>query len=68
MPFMFKKKVQSTVQIIGFKNMIDKNHKLSVKAQCEILGINRTSLYYAPKTRNTDEIHRSVEDETLIPI
>ena len=32
--------------------MIDKDADLSVKAQCRILCLNRTSLHYSPKTRN----------------
>lgn len=36
------------------KGLISHYSKLTIKAQCEILGINRTSVYYTPATGNTE--------------
>lgn len=33
--------------------MIKKNHDLSVRRQCQLLGINRSSLYYQERPQNT---------------
>ena len=33
--------------------MIKKDNSLSVRRQCELLGINRSSLYYAPAEPDT---------------
>jgi putative transposase len=35
--------------MIDSKLLIDKNHALSVRKQCEILEVNRSGLYYEPK-------------------
>ncbi len=46
--------------------MIDRAHRLPVKKQCELLEVNRSSIYYRPKgpseadlalARRIDEIH-----------
>jgi putative transposase len=46
--------------------MIDQGSKLSVTRQCEILGLNRTGVYYTPRPvseedlrimRRIDELH-----------
>lgn len=47
MPFMFKKKVRANFQGASLKSLIDKDSKLPLRTQCEILGISRTSLYYS---------------------
>ena len=31
------------------KAMIDRNHKLPVKRQCELLGVARSTAYYRPE-------------------
>ncbi len=37
--------------------MVDKSHpKLSLSAQCEMLGLSRSSLYYRPKGENTETL------------
>ena len=46
--------------------MIDRGQELSVKRQCELLGMNRTGVYYTPRPvpeedlelmRQIDELH-----------
>ena len=46
--------------------MIDRGEKLTVKRQCELLGLNRTGVYYTPRPvpeadlrlmRRIDELH-----------
>ena len=46
--------------------MIDRNHKLPVKRQCELLGVARSTAYYRPEAvsqgdleamRRIDELH-----------
>ncbi len=46
--------------------MIDRAHRLPVKKQCELLEVNRSSIYYRPKgsseadlalARRIDELH-----------
>ena len=41
--------------------MIDKNESLSVRRQCELLGINRSSLYYTPAKPDSEAMHRKEE-------
>ena len=36
--------------------MIKRNNKLSVRRQCELLGINRSSIYYEPLEPDTAAI------------
>ena len=39
-------------------NMIQEGHNLSVRQQCELLGLHRSNLYYCPKINYEDEILR----------
>ena len=41
--------------------MIERNKSLSVRRQCELLGINRSSLYYTPAKPDLEAIHRKEE-------
>lgn len=43
--------------------MIQKDDKLSVRRQCELLGINRSSLYYEPK--EPDEAYLALQEELM---
>jgi len=44
--------------------MVNKNHqRLSMTRQCELLGINRSSLYYNPKGES--EMNKNLKDEIL---
>lgn len=48
--------------------MIDKNHsKLSMRKQCDLLFLNRSSLYYRPKGENPDNLNlmRLIDEEYL---
>ena len=36
-------------EIAGRKEMIDREHKLSVVRQARLLGVSRSSLYYSPR-------------------
>ena len=42
----------------GRKNMVTKDERLTVKRQCELLGINRTSHYYEPKKPDKEAVLR----------
>ena len=44
-------------------NMIQKDGKLSIRRQCELLGVNRSSLYYAPAP--TDEARIALQEELM---
>jgi putative transposase len=41
--------------------MIERNKSLSVRRQCELLGINRSSLYYTPAKPNLEALRRKEE-------
>ena len=45
------------------RTMIQKDDKLSVRRQCELLGINRSSLYYEPK--EPDEAYLALQEELM---
>ena len=36
--------------------MIDNKYKISIEKQCKLLGINRSSLYYLPKTESDENL------------
>ena len=36
--------------------LIRKNSKLSIRRQCELLGVNRSSLYYKPSMPDDEQI------------
>jgi putative transposase len=38
------------------EDMIDKNEKMSISKQCEILDLNRNFLYYSPKGENEENL------------
>ena len=38
--------------------MVSKNEEVSVKRQCELLGVNRTNCYYEPKKPNEEDVLR----------
>lgn len=38
--------------------MVSRDEKLSVKRQCELLGVNRTGFYYEAKSKTAEEIAR----------
>ena len=38
--------------------MIDQGAKLSVKRQCELLGLNRTGVYYTPRPVSEEDLIR----------
>jgi len=42
----------------GKKSMVTKDERLTVKRQCELLGINRTSHYYEPKKPGKEAVLR----------
>lgn len=44
-------------------NMIQKDGKLSIRRQCELLGVNRSNLYYAPAP--TDEARIALQEELM---
>ena len=33
------------------RNLVDNQHELSVRKQCDLLSVHKSSLYYAPKGR-----------------
>jgi putative transposase len=48
-------------------NLIDNQYDLSIRKQCEVLSVNRSSLYYAPKGENPEnlEIMRIMDEHYL---
>jgi len=52
----FLKKKVITIGIARPVEMIERqNHQLSVRHQCELLGVNRSRLYYKPKAVSNDD-------------
>ena len=48
------------------KDMIDRDHKvISICHQCELLGINRSSLYYTPSVADSLELEIMKEIDSL---
>lgn len=47
--------------------LVDKNHSMSVRKQCELLWLNRSGLYYAPKGEKSEnlEIMRIMDEHYL---
>ena len=44
----FKKNLKKCSDLTGRKSLVMKNDRLNIKEQCELLEINRTSMYYQP--------------------
>ena len=51
-----KKNIESL--LVGSTTQITTNSGLSIKRQCELLHINRWSVYYTPKTPTSEQIER----------
>jgi putative transposase len=49
-----KKNLANYSGLPGKKSMVTKNEPLPVKHQCELLGINHSSVYYSPTMRNRE--------------
>ncbi len=49
------------------KNLVNKEDALSIRKQCEILSVNRSSLYYAPVGESEEnlEIMRKIDEHYL---
>ncbi len=43
-----KKNLNKSLEIAGRLKLVSKSHKLTVSRQCELLEVNRTSVYYTP--------------------
>jgi len=48
--------VNGITEEAGRKSWVSSNEKLSIARQCELLNINRTSIYYEAKERSPEEI------------
>ena len=46
------------MELTGKQNLVSKSNQITVKRQCELLQINRTSVYYKPAERASEEIER----------
>jgi putative transposase len=46
------------LDLAGKLKLVSKNEKLTIKRQCELLEINRTSVYYEPKQQTPEEKER----------
>ena len=48
----------------GCRNLVNKEDALSIRKQCEILSVNRSSLYYAPVGESEEnlEIMRKIDE------
>lgn len=53
-----KKNLPKYSEVIGKQSLVSKDDPLPVKRQCELLGLNRTSVYYTPKEPTKDELER----------
>lgn len=53
-----KKNLPNYLDPTGNKNLVSKDDALSVKRQCEFLGINRTSVYYTPVKPSVATVER----------
>lgn len=50
------------------RNLVNKEDTLSIRKQCEILSVNRSSIYYAPvgeSEENPEEIMRKIDEHYL---
>jgi putative transposase len=49
------------------RNPVNKEDALSIRKQCEILSVNRSSLYYAPvgESEENPEIMRKIDEHYL---
>ena len=45
--------------------MIERNIDIGIGRQCELLGIHRSGLYYAPMPENEDNLHYMSWKNTL---
>jgi putative transposase len=50
-----KKNIAKLMEGSGIRDLVSKDDVLSIKRQCEFLGINRTSFYYEPKLETPAE-------------
>lgn len=51
-----KGKIKPLRTKIDFRLLLEKNGRLSVRKQCELLDINRSSVYYKSKGKDNDKI------------
>lgn len=64
----FLKKNVSRASLSELRNLIDKGHpQLSVVRQCDLLGVNRSSLYYKPVPESEEnlQIMRILDEQYL---
>jgi putative transposase len=54
--------------MIQRRNLVDNQHSLSIRKQCDLLSIHRSGIYYAPKGESAEnlEIMRLDEMNELI--
>ncbi|MFC5539873.1 IS3 family transposase, partial [Rhodocytophaga aerolata] len=62
----FLKKLEET-GLNQLKAMIDRENELSIRAQCDLLGLNRSVLYYQPigETEENQRIMRLLDERYL---
>jgi hypothetical protein len=53
-----KKNLPKYSDLIGKQNLLSKDDPLPVKRQCELLSLNRTSVYYKPQEPTAQQIER----------
>ena len=53
--------------MIQRRNLVDNQHRLSIRKQCDLLSVHRSGIYYAPKGESTEnlEIMRLMDEHYL---
>ncbi len=53
---MAKKKVQASRSLDELRTLVSDNERISIRNQCELLGINRSGIYYEPKEESAENL------------